>query len=127
MATSDVMKMARVFTASGRCVRVMQDVARQSEMLSMQLEWEYDEDEPDLFVPGIKASVLRSALGISPLGDFNASKLAEILDAAEMLGIAGIRQRCLKGFKAALLCCCCGDCRPAEAIRPCPDATCSLV
>merc|ERR1711971_355821 len=113
-----------VYTAFGRCARISQELAKRSSLLSQQLDWPDDEDEPEIFAPGVSEFALLASLNGS-LCELGPLELVEVLDASEMLGVSWIRPSLFASFISALNRCSCAGCRPLGKISV-PHATCLM-
>jgi len=100
-------KTTLVFTANGHCLRMPREMAQRSEFFSTQLEWECDEDEPQLFAPGLNKSLMLMALQTTSFDGLTAVEHCQIVDAAEMLGVQH-KELHLKALSPALKRCRCG-------------------
>jgi len=119
----------RVFTAAGRCVSISQKLAKQSQLLSQQLEWPRDDGEvPELFAPGVSQWALLSALEGSSCKGYGARELAEVLDAAEKLGVeVKHSQHLVEAFCAALKLCSCAGCCGRLGTASAPEPSCVMI
>jgi len=118
-----------VFTASGRLVRISQKLAKRSHLLSQQLEWPCEDGEvPELFAPGVSQRALLLALDDDSMcKGLGACEVAEVLDAAENLGVSVTHTRHLvRAFSKSLQRCTCMACRRTGQSSV-PEASCAII